>query len=749
MRGALAETRSWRPPAGRRHRAGLDRRRDASPRSTTASRMPLLAETRLDGTVLAVIAAARSVRRSPSGVVPAWRTARTGPPGPPRPGRRHADQARGRAVDAGRGGGRARARARRRRRCARRELHPDAVGAARLRAATERLQTVRRRRCPRRVRHAGHLRAQFVDRRWSACGRCPGVERAGAVFGLPLTGFGYRISLSERDGVVRPTRAQDMTSGGVRVVTPDYLSGHRLATAARAGHRRHRRPVEPACGAGERGRGAPAVARCRRARATPSPSAPASARRASGSAGRVVGVVGDSRERGPMSALRPTVYVPHAQFPVGFCRRGARRRPPAPTSTTCARALAGLDPDVPMFRVRTIAQLAASTVAQPRLLMLLMSLFGAAALAVAAIGLYGSWRRPSRPGARRSASGGPWAPRWPTSCAWWPGTRRRLSCAGVGARRHHRSGAGRSGWTRLVATAVRPSWRMVRPSPPVAVVAALGRAGAVPAGAGRRSGGDVQGRVKGSGRLARGLVHQPERHHAEVQERIELRAGLGQDVGRRRRGCRRWPSRRRWRRWRPSDRAWRPWPAASSRSRRDRSRRRTSTPTARVPSAWRLTSAPLASSADTAAASARAAARISAMSPSPSGASTPDGACHVATTSSKAYGQRHDSHLGGLILHPAARHAHASPCGKIPTRGPPVPAARSARARLPRQRSGGERPAGPGAGPCVPARRADVGAAVQGRVLGLAHPGARPARLRRLHRRSGRGRRPDHRRLRR
>ena len=52
-------------------------------------------------------------------------------------------------------------------------------------------------------------------------------------------------------------------------------------------------------------------------------------------------------------------------------------------------ALGELDPDVPMFRVRTMAQLASSTVAQPRLLMLLMSLFGAAALGVAALGLYG------------------------------------------------------------------------------------------------------------------------------------------------------------------------------------------------------------------------------------------------------------------------------------------------------------------------------------------------------------------------
>ena len=105
--------------------------------------------------------------------------------------------------------------------------------------------------------------------------------------------------------------------------------------------------------------------------------------------GRVVGVLGDSRERGPMSALLPTIYVAHAQFPVGFLAVAIRTAGAGPEVTTLRAALAGLDPEVPMFRVRTMAQLAASTVAQPRLLMLLMSLFGVAALAVAAIGLYG------------------------------------------------------------------------------------------------------------------------------------------------------------------------------------------------------------------------------------------------------------------------------------------------------------------------------------------------------------------------
>jgi putative ABC transport system permease protein len=55
-----------------------------------------------------------------------------------------------------------------------------------------------------------------------------------------------------------------------------------------------------------------------------------------------------------------------------------------------ARALvAELDPDLPMFRVRTMEQLAANAVARPRLYLALLALFAAAALLLAAIGLYG------------------------------------------------------------------------------------------------------------------------------------------------------------------------------------------------------------------------------------------------------------------------------------------------------------------------------------------------------------------------
>jgi len=231
-------------------------------------------------------------------------------------------------------------------------------------------------------------RAQFVARVLERVRALPGVERAGAVFGLPLTGFGYRISLFERDGVRVPDGAQDMTLLNVRVVTPDYPAAIGLPV-------RRGRAIDVTDGPSS-----PRVAMVNEAAArllwpdgdSIGHTLTVGTRLGQGGervGGRVVGVVGDSRERGPMSAPQPTIYVAHAQFPAAFMALAIRTAPAGPEVATLRAALAAVDPDVPMFRVRTMAQLAAATVAQPRLLMLLMSLFGAAALAVAAIGLYG------------------------------------------------------------------------------------------------------------------------------------------------------------------------------------------------------------------------------------------------------------------------------------------------------------------------------------------------------------------------
>jgi putative ABC transport system permease protein len=106
--------------------------------------------------------------------------------------------------------------------------------------------------------------------------------------------------------------------------------------------------------------------------------------------GTVIGVVRDVHDYGAVAPVRPTVYLAHAQFPVGFStivvRAGA-----APALMEQLRAIVTtLDADLPIFRVRTMDQIASQAVAQPRVYLLLLSLFAAVAVLLAAIGIYGA-----------------------------------------------------------------------------------------------------------------------------------------------------------------------------------------------------------------------------------------------------------------------------------------------------------------------------------------------------------------------
>jgi ABC-type antimicrobial peptide transport system permease subunit len=88
--------------------------------------------------------------------------------------------------------------------------------------------------------------------------------------------------------------------------------------------------------------------------------------------------------------MRPTVYLAHAQFPVDFVTVTLKARGDAAAVAEPARTvLAELDPDLPMFRVRTMEQLADNAIAQPRLYLTLIMLFAATAILLAAIGIYG------------------------------------------------------------------------------------------------------------------------------------------------------------------------------------------------------------------------------------------------------------------------------------------------------------------------------------------------------------------------
>lgn len=215
------------------------------------------------------------------------------------------------------------------------------------------------------------------------------VEAAAAIFGLPLSDFNYNISTSTIDGRTLDRDDQMRRSMQVRVVTADYFRVMGIPML-------EGRTFEPADGAG-----APPVIvvnRAAAARLWPD-DRPIGRNMTLGTrlgqgggpaGGTVIGLVDDVHDRGPGSPARPTVYLAHAQFPMGFVTVAVKARGEPTTLIEPLRTIvAGHDLSLPLFQVRTMEQLAGASVAQPRVFLLLLGIFAVASVLLAALGIYG------------------------------------------------------------------------------------------------------------------------------------------------------------------------------------------------------------------------------------------------------------------------------------------------------------------------------------------------------------------------
>jgi predicted permease len=232
-------------------------------------------------------------------------------------------------------------------------------------------------------------RTTFAETLLERAAALPQVERASAIFGLPLTDLDYTIAFASLDGrrVTHQDARRPMVQ--VRIVAPQYFAT--MGIPIRRGR---------SLGAGDRA-GAPlAVAINETAAKEIWPDAnPIGHEFSLGTplglqgpiaGGRVVGVVGDVRDFGPVTPTRPTVYLSFAQFPMQYLTVVLKARGAPATVVEPIRALLkDLDPDLPMFEVRSMTQLSSNVVAQPRLYLLLLALFAGAAMLLAAIGTYG------------------------------------------------------------------------------------------------------------------------------------------------------------------------------------------------------------------------------------------------------------------------------------------------------------------------------------------------------------------------
>ncbi len=231
-------------------------------------------------------------------------------------------------------------------------------------------------------------RVAFADQLIESARGIPGVEHAGVVFGIPMSGFSYVITLNAVDGRVLEQDAST-PSLQVRIVTPDYFEtmGMRL----------------------QRGRGVQSADRLGSTRVVVVNDSAAKllwpgedplgrslelgTRFISGgdrAGGEVVGVVADTRDFGLGREARPTVFLPYAQNPAGGIGMAVRARGNEAELVPGLRArLAELDPDVAMYQIRTMEERISESVARPRYYTVLLGLFATVALALAVIGVYG------------------------------------------------------------------------------------------------------------------------------------------------------------------------------------------------------------------------------------------------------------------------------------------------------------------------------------------------------------------------
>jgi predicted permease len=106
--------------------------------------------------------------------------------------------------------------------------------------------------------------------------------------------------------------------------------------------------------------------------------------------GTVVGIVADIKHRSLAQQAVPEVFAVHDQFPVDFMSMTVRSSVPPPSLIPAIREeLSQMDSELPLDRLRTMEEWLAASVAQPRFYMLLLAIFAAAALVLAAIGIYG------------------------------------------------------------------------------------------------------------------------------------------------------------------------------------------------------------------------------------------------------------------------------------------------------------------------------------------------------------------------
>jgi len=214
--------------------------------------------------------------------------------------------------------------------------------------------------------------------------RLPGVQAAGAVNVLPLSGSSSSGTTTIETHAVSPDAATPEADW--RVVTPGYFQA--MGIALISGRYIDDRDTEQM----------PPVALVDETLAKtywPNESAIGQRLHLGGNRSNnpwmaVVGVVRHVRYRTLEAQSRPEVYWPEAQDPSSSLSLAIRTAAdPSSLATTVQKEIRAVDPEQPVYQVRTMEELFQDSLARRRLSMLLLAIFAGAALLLAAVGIYG------------------------------------------------------------------------------------------------------------------------------------------------------------------------------------------------------------------------------------------------------------------------------------------------------------------------------------------------------------------------
>jgi len=228
-------------------------------------------------------------------------------------------------------------------------------------------------------------RRAFFDRATAAIGATPGVEGVGVVFFVPPTAptFNLSFQVSGRP----PVQPADQPTMEIRIADAAYF--RLMGIPIRRG-----RPF----GDGDRAGTTPVALITESAARQYFPGEDPIGKRIDIGwkrdkqtvGGEVVGIVADVKSFGIDKAAPPQLYLPLAQVPESSMAFVVRTTvDPESMFGTMRTSMRQVDPNLPLARLETLAAHVDKSVAERRFYMLLLGLFAAVALALAAVGIFG------------------------------------------------------------------------------------------------------------------------------------------------------------------------------------------------------------------------------------------------------------------------------------------------------------------------------------------------------------------------